>query len=60
MIYSIIETAKENRLRPFGYLKYIFGTMPNIPKENYHTLLPWIKDLPDSLRLGQNNFDTAQ
>jgi len=59
MIYSIIETAKK-RLRPFEYLKYIFETMPNIPKENYHTLLPWSKDLPDSLHLEQNNFDTAQ
>ena len=55
MIYSIIETAKENGLKPFEYLKYIFETMPNITKENYHTLLPWSKDLPDSLRLGHNN-----
>lgn len=60
IIYSIIETAKENRLKPFEYLKYIFETMPNIPKENYHTLLPWSKDLPDSLRLEQNNIDPAQ
>lgn len=51
IIYSIIETAKENRLKPFEYLKYIFETMPNIPKESYHTLLPWSKDLPDRLRL---------
>ncbi|GEM_PF-2811199 len=35
-------------------------TMPNIPKENYHTLLPWSKDLPDSLRLEQNNIAPAQ
>ncbi|MCE5202418.1 MAG: transposase domain-containing protein [Synergistaceae bacterium] len=51
----MIETAKENGLKPFEYLKYIFETMPNITKENYHTLLPWSKDLPDSLRLGHNN-----
>ncbi|NCB27211.1 MAG: IS66 family transposase [Bacteroidia bacterium] len=60
IIYSIIETAKENRLKPFEYLKYIFETMPNIPKENYHTLLPWSKDLQDSLRLEQNNINPAQ
>ena len=60
IIYSIIETAKKNRLKPFEYLKYIFETMPNIPKESYHTLLPWSKDLPDSLRLEQNNTDPAQ
>ena len=57
---EIIETAKENRLRPFEYLKYIFETMPNIPKENYRTLLPWSKDLPDILRLEQNNIKPAQ
>ena len=60
IIYSIIETAKENRLRPFEYLKYIFETMPNISEENYHTLLPWSKDLPDSLRLEQNDINSAQ
>ena len=60
MIYSIIETAKENRLRPFEYLKYIFEVMPNISEENYHTLLPWSKDLPDSLRLEQNDINSAQ
>jgi len=46
IIYSIIETAKENRLKPYEYLKYIFETMPNISEENYHKLLPWSKDLP--------------
>ncbi len=60
IIYSIIETAKENRLRPFEYLKYIFEVMPNISEENYHTLLPWSKDLPDSLRLKQNDINSAQ
>jgi transposase len=60
IIYSIIETAKENGLKPFEYLKYIFETMPNIPKDSCNILLPWSKDLPDSLRLGQNNSNPAQ
>jgi hypothetical protein len=34
--------------------------MPNISEENYHTLLPWSKDLPDSLRLKQNDINSAQ
>jgi len=46
VIYSIIETAKENKLKPFEYLKHIFVTMPNIPKESYPALLPWSKDIP--------------
>ena len=33
VMYSIIETAKENNLNPFRYLTYIFKKFPNI-KEN--------------------------
>ena len=60
IIYSIIETAKENGLKPFEYLKYIFETMPNIPKDSWHTLLPWSKDLPDSLHVEHNDISPAQ
>lgn len=48
--YSIIETAKENNLIPFEYLKYLFEKMPNIDvtnSEELDKLLPWSKDLPD-------------
>jgi hypothetical protein len=30
VIFNIIEMAKENGLKPFEYLKYLFETMPNI------------------------------
>lgn len=40
VIYSIIETAKENYLKPYEYLKYILESMPNTALERYHTLLP--------------------
>lgn len=43
--YSIIETAKENNLNPFEYLKHLFEQLPNIDfKENPEDLknyLPW-------------------
>jgi transposase len=29
-IYSIIETAKENRLNPFTYLNYLFEQLSNV------------------------------
>jgi transposase len=48
--YSIIETAKENNLIPFEYLKYLFEKMPNIDvidKDELNKLLPWSKDLPE-------------
>ncbi|MEG2546792.1 MAG: IS66 family transposase [Niameybacter sp.] len=48
--YSLIETAKENNLNPFEYLKYIFEQMPNVNfKENPEMLqnyMPWA-DLPE-------------
>ena len=51
VIYSVIETAKENGLKPFEYLRYLLETMPCMPKGKYHTLLPWSKELPESCRL---------
>jgi len=44
MFYSIIETAKENRLKPYEYLNFIFETAPNIDlynDEEISRLLPW-------------------
>ena len=46
VVYSIIETAKENGLKPFEYLKYLFETMPNIAADNIDNLLPWSDALP--------------
>jgi hypothetical protein len=51
IIYSIIETAKMNRLKPFEYLKYIFETMPNITSDKYSALLPWSETLPERCKL---------
>jgi transposase len=45
IIYSIIETAKENGLNPMQYLIYVFEKMPNIDFKNnpelIKDLLPW-------------------
>ena len=45
MFYSIIETAKENGLNPYEYLKFIFETAPNLPLADnpkcIEGLLPW-------------------
>ncbi|GHV57366.1 transposase [Synergistales bacterium] len=46
VIYSVIETAKENGLKPFEYLKYLFETMPNISGVKLDSLLPWSDSLP--------------
>ncbi|MCM3742465.1 transposase domain-containing protein, partial [Oceanobacillus luteolus] len=42
--YSIVETAKENGLNPFNYLKYLFEQLPNMDmtdKPKLDQLLPW-------------------
>ena len=55
--YSIIETAKENGLAPFHYLKYLFEKLPNIDLQDQKPLdelLPWSKSLPEECRVKKN------
>jgi transposase len=54
IIYSIVETAKENGLNPFNYLKYLFEQLPNInltDKEKLDQLLPWSTTIPEECRV---------
>ena len=40
-IYSVIETAKQNRLNPYAYLHYVFTKAPGITEaEDLKALLP--------------------
>jgi transposase len=42
LLYSLIETAKANKLEPFAYLRYIFDRLPTASSlEDYEALLPW-------------------
>jgi transposase len=53
MIYSIVETAKENSLNPFEYLKYLLEQLPNIDVKDQNALdllLPWSDNLPTYCR----------
>ncbi len=48
IIYSIVETAKENGLNPFEYLTHLFEALPNIDIENADAvaqLLPWAENI---------------
>ena len=41
-MYSLIETAKQNDLNPYGYLYHIFKEAPYLTDEkDYEKLLPW-------------------
>jgi len=47
IVYSIIETAKENGLKPFEYMKYILETLPNCKASDLEAILPWSESIPD-------------
>jgi len=53
IIYSIVETAKMNRLNPFYYLQYLLEELPitklTSPEALDH-LLPWLENLPEECR----------
>ena len=51
VMYSIIETAKENGLHPFYYVKFLLEALPNSSSADLESLLPWSPALPDFCRL---------
>jgi len=58
IIYSIVETAKENNLNPYEYLTYLFEQMPNTnlnDPENVSDLLPTSTNLPATVRMLRKN-----
>lgn len=54
IIYSIVETAKENGLNPFDYLKFVFERIRQqgpLDCSTVDSLLPWSKDVQAALRI---------
>ena len=54
VIYSLVETAKENGLAPFAYLTYLFEQLPNInlkAPEALDLLLPWSEPIQARFRI---------
>jgi transposase len=48
IIYSLVETAKENKLNPYAYLNHLFEKLPNLESRDDSTLdalLPWAVQL---------------
>ena len=50
VLYSIMETAKENGLHPFRYMEFLLETLPNAKSSDLEALLPWNASLPDRCR----------
>lgn len=57
-IYSVMETAKENGLHPFNYLKYLFEQLPQISRpleaDALESFMPWSQVLPADCRLNKS------
>nr|WP_281423103.1 transposase [Paenibacillus oenotherae] len=55
IIYSVIETAKENGLNPFKYLMHLLEQLPQLPDpkdpEALDNLLPWSSTIPLTCRV---------
>jgi len=49
--FSIIETAKENGLKPFEYLEFLLETLPNAKTNSLDNSLPWSDKLPPECRM---------
>ena len=54
IIYSLVETAKSNNLKPYDYLQYLLEEIPKHMEDTDRTflekLLPWSEDLPAGIR----------
>jgi transposase len=59
--YSIVETAKQNNVNAFEYLKYIFATFKDldISGVNFSNFMPWSSSLPESCRLNADKDPAA-
>ena len=55
-IYSIVTTAKANKLKPREYLEWLFEQMPNTENLDDSSVLarflPWSDEVPHSCRIG--------
>jgi transposase len=51
ILYSIIETAKENGLRPHRYIEYLLESLLNATTHQVEAFLPWSPTIPDSCRV---------
>lgn len=54
IIYSIVETAKANNLKPYEYFEYLLSVIPEHMEDTdtsfLEELLPWSEALPENIR----------
>lgn len=52
VLYSLVETAKENNLSPYKYIKFLLENIPNTKTSELENLLPWAQDVKSNCRGG--------
>ncbi len=60
IVFSIIETAKENNLKPFHYLEYIFENIQRNQLLNPNDFMPWSNSIPDTIRMKDKDENDKQ
>ena len=50
LIYSVIQTALANNLKPLFYLEYVFEKIQMTKDLDYKELLPWSDNIPESCK----------
>jgi len=64
VIYSLVESAKENGLKPYVYFQHLLSRMPDMDFTNHpeklESLLPWSPDLPENCRLPADSAKNTQ
>lgn len=58
IIYSIIETARANNLKPFEYLKFLLENLPRVADE-IDDFMPWGSAVPDDCHMQIENRKCA-
>ena len=59
VMYSIIETAKENGLNPCRYLEFLLETLPSSTTSQLDSFLPWSDTLPQRCRMTPHKENAA-
>ena len=58
IIYSIVETAKANNLKPFDYVQHLLEEIPkhmdDTDRSFLNDLVPWSEKLPENIRKPKN------
>ncbi|MBQ3512921.1 MAG: transposase domain-containing protein [Lachnospiraceae bacterium] len=50
MIYSVIQTALLNNLKPENYLEYVFGQIQINRDTDLNDLMPWSEKIPEECK----------